>query len=162
MATLIRPLGTVLAAGALVFGAMACGNSSTASSSGDGTAQSVVKTSATNALVGKTFTSTSVDGAAIPGGGPLMLTFPEPGRVSLTAGCNRHIGPVTVDKTTLTIGELASTMMACPPPKDGADAWLADFTDQPLKWSLHGHEVTLKDGPRTVVLIADTNAAGLP
>ena len=64
-------------AGALVFGAMACGNSSTASSSGDGTAQSVVKTSATNALVGKTFTSTSVDGAAIPGGGPLMLTFPS-------------------------------------------------------------------------------------
>ena len=75
-----------------------------------------MKTSATNALVGKTFTSTSVDGAAIPGGGPLMLTFPEPGRVSLTAGCNRHIGPVTVDKTTLTIGELASTMMACPHP----------------------------------------------
>lgn len=162
MATLIRSVGTAVAAGVLALGAAACGNSSTATSSGDDSAQSIVKTSATSPLVGKTFTSTSVDGAAIPGRGPLVLTFPESGRISLTAGCNQHIGPVTVDKTTLTVGELASTMMACPPPRDGADAWLADFTDRPLTWSLRGRELTLKDGPRTVVLIEGTGAAGLP
>lgn len=161
MAPLIRSLGTVLATGALTFGVAGCGNSSTATSSGDDTAQTIVNTSATSPLVGKTFTSTSIDGAAIPGGGPLVLTFPESGRISLTAGCNQHIGPVAVEKSTLTVGALASTRMACPPPRDGADAWLADFTDKPLAWSLRDRELTLKDGPRTVVLVEGTGAAGL-
>lgn len=161
MATLNRSLGAVLATGALAFCAGACGNSSTATNSGDAT-RTVVNTAATSPLVGKTFTSTSVDGAAIPGGGPLVLTFPESGRVSLTAGCNQHIGPVSVEKATLTVGPLASTKMACPPPRDGADAWLAEFTDKPLAWSLRDRELTLRDGPRTVVLVEGTGAAGLP
>ncbi|QHN26638.1 META domain-containing protein [Gordonia pseudamarae] len=162
MVHLTRSLGTLLATGFVVLGAAACGNSSTVTSSDSSTTQVVVHTATSNSLVGKRFTSTSVDGAAIPGDGPLVITFPEEGRVSLTAGCNQHIGTVTVDPTRLTFGTLASTQMACPPPRDGADAWLADFTDKPLTWSLDGPELTLKDGPRTVVLIEGTDAAGLP
>ncbi|MGC4932124.1 META domain-containing protein [Gordonia sp. DT30] len=77
--------------------------------------------------VGTSFTSTSVTGVPIPGSGPLTIAFPEPGRISATAGCNRHMGSAVLQSSAtgniLVIGTLASTMMACLPPHDGADAW---------------------------------------
>ena len=88
-----------------------------------------------SSLVGKTFLSTEVTGSAIPGGGPLEISFPQPGRIAATAGCNRHMGEVTFSGTTMTPGQLASTMMACPGPAEQADAWLADFLSAPLTWS---------------------------
>ncbi|WP_238534950.1 META domain-containing protein [Gordonia polyisoprenivorans] len=117
---------------------------------------------------GASFTSVSVSGAAIPGGGPLVIAFGDAGRISMSAGCNRHMGgaarhtgsaPGTEPITTLQIGALASTMMACPPPLAGADAWLAHFTGQPLVWHLDAAALTLTapataDTPETVVVLA--------
>lgn len=88
-----------------------------------------------SSLVGTTFLSTGITGAPIPGGGPLEVTFPNPGRIAATAGCNRHLGEVTFDGTTMTAGPLASTMMACPGPRGEADAWITDFFAAPLDWS---------------------------
>ncbi|MGV9711366.1 META domain-containing protein [Gordonia sp. NPDC003424] len=104
-------------------------------------------------LAGRTFTSTEVKGTEIPGGGPLVITFPDAGRVSLTAGCNRHIGSITVDGDSMTFHQLASTMMACPPPRDGADAWVADFTKEPVTWVRHDNQLVLSRGDKQVTLV---------
>lgn len=86
-------------------------------------------------LVGKTFVSDVVEGTAIPGGGPLEVSFPEEGRIRATAGCNRHAGTVTFDGGTLTTGPLAGTRMACAGERGNADAWLSDFFSGPVTWS---------------------------
>ncbi|MFW0794831.1 META domain-containing protein [Gordonia sp. CPCC 205515] len=106
-----------------------------------------------NELAGKSFSSTEVKGTEIPGGGPLVITFPDAGRVSLTAGCNRHIGSITVDGDTMTFHQLASTMMACPPPRDGADKWVAEFTKQPVTWAVHDDHLELSRGDQQVALV---------
>ncbi|WHU49239.1 META domain-containing protein [Gordonia sp. L191] len=117
---------------------------------------------------GASFTSVSVSGAAIPGGGPLVIAFGDVGRISMSAGCNRHVGgaalhtgsaPGTEPITTLRVGALASTMMACPPPREGANAWLSHFTGHPLVWHLDTTALTLTapasaDTPETVVVLA--------
>ncbi|GAA3967440.1 META domain-containing protein [Gordonia caeni] len=113
-------------------------------------------------LTGKTFLSTSVSGATIPGDGPLEVTFPEAGRIAATAGCNRHMGEVTFAGSTLTPGPLAATMMACPGARGESDAWLSDLFGSPLTWSLSGKTLTLHRDDLTVELAqrADTELVG--
>ncbi|MGV9825472.1 MULTISPECIES: META domain-containing protein [unclassified Gordonia (in: high G+C Gram-positive bacteria)] len=133
--------------GATLFAvaATACGsNSATAHPSNDPAT-----------LVGKSFTSTSVSGTPIPGGGPLSVAFPEAGRISATAGCNRHMGRLTVSGDTMSAGDLASTMMACPPPRDGADAWLSTFLTSPVTWKYGDSTLTLTSAGSTAVLTED-------
>lgn len=109
------------------------------------------------ALTGKTFLSTSVTGAQIPGDGPLEVTFPEAGRIAATAGCNRHMGEVTFAGTTLTAGPLAATMMACPGAEGESDAWLSALFASPLTWSLSGTTLTLQRDDLTVELAERAN-----
>jgi heat shock protein HslJ len=49
-------------------------------------------------------------------GTELTLVFDDTGRVSGSAGCNTLTGSYTVDGTTLTVGQLASTEMMCMDP----------------------------------------------
>ncbi|GAC49921.1 hypothetical protein GOACH_18_00450 [Gordonia aichiensis NBRC 108223] len=102
--------------------------------------------------MGKNYSSTSVTGTQIPGGGPLQVAFPEAGRISATAGCNRHNGAATFVEDTFTTEKLATTMMACPPPRDGADTWLSDFLSGSVTWKLSGETLTLTHSSTTVVL----------
>lgn len=147
----ITSLLAVCAAGLLVA---ACGSDdSTVNASSPSVATTVaIGTSATE-LAGHTFSSTEVTGTVIPGGGPLVLTFPDAGRVSLTAGCNRHVGAITIEGDTMTFRQLASTRMACPPPKDGADAWVAQFTGSPVRWTRHDTRLVLSQGSQRVTLV---------
>ena len=103
-------------------------------------------------LVGNTYLSQDVTGPPVPGGGPLEVSFPEPGRISATAGCNRHNGSASFDGDTLTVGQMAATMMACPGDRMQADAWLAGLFAEPLRWSATGDTLTLKRGEQTVEL----------
>lgn len=115
-----------------------------------------------SSLTGKTFLSTSVTGPQIPGDGPLEVSFPQAGRIAATAGCNRHMGEVTFDGSTMIPGQLASTMRACPGPSDGADAWLSNLLAGPLTWSTTGDRLTLRRDGQTVELERrpDTALAG--
>ncbi len=45
--------------------------------------------------------------------GAFTLTFAQDGRVSGTTDCNNYMGSVTVDGSSLSFGQLASTMMYC-------------------------------------------------
>jgi heat shock protein HslJ len=122
-----------------------------ASACGDGSGAAPDSDAASD-LVGRTFVSTEVTGTPIPGGGPLILEFPEPGRISATAGCNRAMGAVDPAGGVMHVGDLATTMMACPPPRDGADGWLsALFTSQP-RWVLDGDVLTLDRDDGTISL----------
>lgn len=102
-------------------------------------------------LVGKTYLSTEVQGPQIPGGGPLLLAFGK-GTISANAGCNGHGGAVAFTGGVLTTGNLVGTMMACPPPRDGADRWVTDLFGSPLSWHLDGTTLTLQRGDRKVTL----------
>ena len=46
---------------------------------------------------------------------PVQLDFSN-GRLVITGGCNTLTGPYTLTDTSLTFGQMASTLMACPPP----------------------------------------------
>ncbi|GAA5053714.1 META domain-containing protein [Nocardia callitridis] len=109
--------------------------------------------------VGRTFVSTEVDGAPIPGGGPLTLTFTAD-RVTADAGCNKHSGMVTLDDHKLRVSGLASTLMACPGDREGADEWLSGLLNADPGWHLDDARLTLtgNDG-RTVVTMLDKKVA---
>jgi heat shock protein HslJ len=50
------------------------------------------------------------------------ITFDKDGKVFGDSGCNRFTGGYTVKGDRITIGPLASTMMACPQPQMDAEA----------------------------------------
>lgn len=108
-------------------------------------------------LAGRSYVSVSVTPAPIPGGGPLRIAFAEKDRVSLSAGCNRMIGTVTAKGDRLVFSQLASTKMACPPPRDHADAWAVDFAKQSPTYRLVGPGLTLST-PTTTVLLREDSA----
>ena len=103
-------------------------------------------------LIGRTFVSTNVTGTQIPGGGPMVVGFPEDGRVAATAGCNRFVGGVDLSGGTVKASNPASTMMACPPEREGADAWLTALFGEEPRWSLDGNSFTLTGDDITVSL----------
>ncbi|MEU5843362.1 META domain-containing protein [Rhodococcus sp. NPDC047139] len=101
-------------------------------------------------LIGRTFVSTGVTGTPIPGDGPMIVGFPENGRITATAGCNRFTGAVDLADGTVRTQDLASTMMACSPDREGADEWLGSLLGAGPRWSLDGDEFTLTTDDSTV------------
>ena len=76
-----------------------------------------------------TLTSYLVDGTLqpVPSGASATAVFAA-GTVAGNSGCNQYTGSYTVDDPKLTIGPLATTMMACQPPaSDLETAYLADM-----------------------------------
>lgn len=69
----------------------------------------------TSDLASTSWLLSELDGAApVAGGRPATLEFNDEGRVAGSTGCNRFMGGYSVDGATVTLGQLASTMMACP------------------------------------------------
>lgn len=103
-------------------------------------------------LVGRSFVSVDVVGRAIPGGGPLELTFPARERMVAFAGCNRFTGPADLSGGTVRTGRQSSTRVACPPPRSDADAWLTTLFSAAPRWHLDGENLTLTGDGVTVTL----------
>ncbi|GAB09431.1 hypothetical protein GOARA_036_01630 [Gordonia araii NBRC 100433] len=103
-------------------------------------------------LTGRSFVSTSVTPLPIPGGGPLKISFGAKDRVSLTAGCNQMGGTAKARGGRLHFSRLASTMMACPPPRNLADAWASNFAKKAPHYRVAGPVLTLSTPTTTVVL----------
>jgi heat shock protein HslJ/uncharacterized membrane protein len=57
-----------------------------------------------------------IEGAQPPEGVTVTVMFGRDGQVSGRSGCNRYSGGYTLTGEGLTIGPLATTRMACPPP----------------------------------------------
>lgn len=141
----------VLAAASLAVLAAGCGGTSDGGGA-DQTPATAARPAVGAELAGRSFVSTGVVGTEIPGGGPLVLDFTAEGTVGATAGCNRMFGPVELAGGKLVAGQLASTMMACLPPHEGADEWASSFLSGGPEWSLDGDTLTLTSGPAVVTL----------
>ncbi|MBF6176709.1 META domain-containing protein [Nocardia blacklockiae] len=102
--------------------------------------------------MGRSFVSTKVEGTPIPGGGPLRLSFAD-GRVSATSGCNTGSGPVSFDGDVLRVSGMATTLMACPDDRSGADAWQTALLQSGPKWRLTDDTLTLTGDDITVTLL---------
>lgn len=102
--------------------------------------------------VDRTFLSTNVEGAPIPGGGPLTISFTE-GRLAADAGCNKFTGAVTLDDHVLHVSGLATTLMACEDDRRGADEWLSGLLNSQPSWRLDDSRLTLHSADRTVTLL---------
>ena len=69
----------------------------------------------------------------------------EGGTVSGSTGCNRYTGPYTVDGDSLELGQIASTMMACPPPADTIERAYVAALGKVAGWRSDGEELVLVD-----------------
>ncbi|MGM7643616.1 META domain-containing protein [Nocardia sp. JW2] len=101
--------------------------------------------------MGHTYLSTRVEGGAIPGGGPMTLTF-DNGRITANSGCNTSSGTVDLSDNVLRTSRLAGTLMGCPGERGQADAWQNSFLEASPTWRLDGDDLTLTGKDVTVHL----------
>jgi heat shock protein HslJ len=125
-------IGTVLAGVALVLSA--CGGGSSAG----GDPQSLVDTSYAVSAI-------TVDGVDEDVLEPVEISFAADS-ISVTTPCNGMSGPVTYSETTLTVGALAATKMACEPALMEQDQVIADALAANPAWQVTGSQLTLTGG----------------
>jgi putative lipoprotein len=86
---------------------------------------------------------------------PLTVRF-EAGRVSGFSGCNRLVGSYTVEGDTVTLSQLAGTMMACPEPAMALESAFRAALGGPLRFSIDGDRLSLKPASgEPLVLVAE-------
>jgi len=75
---------------------------------------------------------------------PHLVLRSGDGRVAGSDGCNRVMGSYTIDGTSIDIGEMATTMMACP---DGMEtgAMFTEALGAAERFRLHAHHLELVD-----------------
>jgi len=133
-------IGTFLAAAALALSA--CGGGS--STGGD---------PASLAGTSYTVTAISIDGGDREVVDPVEIAFAADS-ISVATPCNGMSGPVTYSETTLTVGALASTKMACEPALMEQDQVIADALAADPTWKVTGSQLTLTGGG--TVITADS------
>ena len=126
-------LVTALAATGLALSACGGGGSSTG-----GDPQSLVDTA-------YSVTSITVDGTAREVLGPVKIAVTAD-TISVMTPCNGMSGPVTYSESTLTVGALAATKMACEPALMEQDQVIADALAANPTWQLSGEQLTLTGG----------------
>jgi heat shock protein HslJ len=66
-----------------------------------------------NALMGTSWTVTTINGVAVLPAAPPTIMFEQDGTVAGSASCNQYSGPFRTDGDRITIGDLQSTLMLC-------------------------------------------------
>ena len=126
-------IGTALATAALAV--TACGGGG---SSAGGDPQSLIDTA-------YSVTTLTVGGADREVLGPVEIAFTAD-TVSVMTPCNGMSGPVTYSESTLNVGALAATKMACEPALMEQDQVVADALGANPTWQLSGEQLTLTGG----------------
>jgi heat shock protein HslJ len=116
----------LLAVATVVLAACSGGGAASPSASTGASAGGAAAT--TEALSGRTFLSTGIEGATLADSSQVRLTF-EATRIGASAGCNLMSGEYEVVDGALKVGMLAMTEMACAEPLMAQDTWLAGFLD---------------------------------
>jgi heat shock protein HslJ len=87
-------------------------------------------------------------------------TFTD-GKVSGSAGCNQFGASYTQDGDALTIGQIASTQMACGPPTDAVERAYLAALERVASWRLENDQLTLADADgRTLLQFREASPAG--
>lgn len=102
-------------------------------------------------LDGHTYLSTELEGAILVPGTQVRLSFMD-GTIGASAGCNSMSGAYTVRGDRFTTAQMATTEMACDPPRMLQDEWLARFLSD-VAFRLDGDTLTLTDGAATLTLL---------
>jgi heat shock protein HslJ len=79
-----------------------------------------------------------IGGSPVPDVAKTDFKTLEDGRVGTSVGCNRIAGGMKVEGGTLTFGQMAATMMACPPPLDGVERGYLKALDSVRSWRMEG------------------------
>ncbi|MFD8980847.1 META domain-containing protein [Streptomyces sp. NPDC059564] len=109
-------------------------------------------------LTATTWLVGSVAGVTAPDGRTRFTLTPD-GRASGNLGCNRFSAPVTIDGTTVTLGPVTSTRMACEGPAGAVERALTSlFGSGPLTWQVRAHTLTLT-APDGKTLTAEAGSA---
>jgi heat shock protein HslJ len=122
----------------------ACGGGSSATSE----PQSLADTS-------YSVTTITVDGTDREVLPPVEIVFTADS-VNVATPCNGMSGPVTYSETTLTVGALAQTKMACEPALMEQDQVIADALAANPTWQIADGELTLSGGSTVIVAGAAT------
>lgn len=105
------------------------------------------------ALTGRTFVSTEVTGRTLAAGTRLELAFPEAGRLTVHAGCNRISGDVSFDSDRLNASDLDSTLMGCDQARSEQDDWLRTFFKSSPRFALNGDHLVLTGGSEVIKFV---------
>jgi heat shock protein HslJ len=81
----------------------------------------------------------------LPEGVAPSATFAN-GRVSGSTGCNEYSGPYKVDGDSLEIGDIASTLIACPPPPDAIEKAYIEALGLVASWAIDDEQLVLSGG----------------
>lgn len=83
------------------------------------------------------------------------------GTLGGSTGCNRYTSRYTVDGEALTLGAIASTQMACPPPADEVERAYVDALQQVAQWRMDDAELVLLDnGAAELLRYREASALG--
>ena len=108
------------------------------------------------ALDGRSYASTSVEGAELAEGTTIEVGF-EDETMSVWAGCNTAFGPFEVEGTTIAwTSDPAATMMMCDPDLLEQDRWLTDLFRSGVDATAEGDALTLQADGVTIELGTDT------
>lgn len=77
---------------------------------------------------------------------PHVVLRIQDARFSATVGCNQMAGGYEASGETLRFSQVASTMMACPPPLDQRERRLAEALANTRSWHIAGQVLELRDG----------------
>jgi heat shock protein HslJ len=121
-------------------------------SDADGTAVLVFGVAETASLTGTEWQATSINNGkdavqSLVEGTTATAMFADDGTVSGTGGCNTYSGPATIEGSSLSIGPLSSTQMACPEPAGLSEQEAAFFAalENATTYTIDGSQLELRD-----------------
>lgn len=79
------------------------------------TASAVAQSGSGADLTGSAWLAEEVGGRGAAEGVRSTMEFTKADQVNGMAGCNRYFGPVSIDGDAIAFGDLAATLMMCPP-----------------------------------------------
>lgn len=113
---------------------------------------------AMSALAGPRWLLETIGGAPLPASArdPVLRFEATDGglRFTASAGCNRLMGAARAEGGNLTLGPVAATRMACPPPLASAEAALLAGLAATARWEVAGDRLRLLDAEDAAVLEA--------
>ncbi len=106
--------------------------------------------SALTQISGERWQVTSVEGAAVPDPAKSRFEMQDDGTFVASVGCNAMRGKAEIQGSSLTIGPLAATRMACPEPLGSLETAFQRALQQAAAFHRDGEMLTLLDASGTV------------
>lgn len=94
-------------------------------------------------LTGQEWSLTGLGGAPIEPDRGITATFGDDGSVTGSGGCNRYMGPYTVDGESLSVGPLAATRMSCGITADDLESTYLGALEEASGFAISGSDLVI-------------------